>query len=130
MKSLTEDAFAKAQMLLDLADSTYYCALKHGPGEIVPPPVDYIVIPIGNTKTGEVIHELTIPVCEECAEALYGKEWVLLLCLRCSASQWVCRELAKLKYFHKASGKFYHIIGLHGCPDCNGEFGGLYFLDY
>lgn len=129
MNSLSNDAFAKAQMMLDLMDKSYRCALKHAPGEEVPPPVDYIVIPLGNIETGETIHELTIPVCEECAEALYSKEWVLILCLRCSANQWICRELAQLKYFHKTSGKLYKMIGLYGCPECNNEFGGLYFLD-
>ena len=102
------------------------CGLNHGPGTKAEdfPASDYIVIPFGDGKDPLVSpeHELVIPVCLECAQALTGEEWTLLYCFECHASRWVCRALAKNAYRH-------HILWLRGCPDCSHAFGGLYFND-
>lgn len=60
------------------------------------------------------IDELKIPVCGECAEALYGNEWVLCFCIYCGRSQWIYRPLAKLQY-----GKDVHVIWMDICPWCS-----------
>jgi hypothetical protein len=65
---------------------------------------------------------MVIPVCRECVEALQGEEWTLLYCYECNENHWVFRKLARNQYRH-------HILWLKGCPDCTGEFGGLYFND-
>ena len=112
----------EVHMLAGLAGT--YCQLKHAPGskEEDYPAVDYIVAPVGNIATEEEETKISIPVCQECAEALQGDEWTLVYCVDCLSSHWVLRAVARLNYRH-------HILWLKGCPDCGGKFGGLYFTD-
>lgn len=109
------------------ADLTHsHCQLNHGARDPKPhPAVDYLVLPIGKIqKDGKSSNhsELVIPICQECLEALNDEAWTLLYCLDCNESQWILRELAKMKYRH-------NIIWLRGCPKCGGKFGGIYFND-
>ena len=106
-----------------------HCHLNHGPGVDISkiPANNCIILPIGYKKsqpieTDVVVRELIIPICHDCADALQCDEWTLLYCLECCSSRWVCRQLAKNRYRH-------HILWLKGCPDCTGQFGGLYFND-
>ena len=115
----------KLHLLIDL--TTEHCGLFHGTGVDVSiiPAADYIVIPIGyrKNKVEEVaVREFVIPVCKECADALFKDEWVLFYCVLCGASRWCRKEFAKLQCR-------YHILWLNGCKDCTNEFGGIYFQD-
>ncbi|HEB49341.1 MAG TPA: hypothetical protein ENI89_01915 [Desulfobulbus sp.] len=119
------DTFNRLHLLAELDHE--HCHLNHGPGvdTSVIAATDYIVVPIGYQEDGirEVsVRDLVIPVCHDCAVALQGNEWTLLFCLDCGESRWVYRHFAKNRYRH-------HILWLKGCPDCSGEFGGLYFND-
>jgi len=64
------------------------CGLKCAPLGSRPPAVNQIIQPLpdGGTRTWAI--------CRECEQALLGPEWLLLLCLGCGSSQWVCRALA------------------------------------
>ncbi len=119
------DEIDRLQLLASLSEE--FCELNHGPNTRREdfPASNYIITPIGysNNEIEEVTaRELVVPVCFDCAEALYGEEWTLLYCLECANSRWVCRAMAKNKYRH-------HLLWLKGCPDCSYEFGGLYFND-
>ena len=101
------------------------CELNHGPDMNEPiKATNMIILPFGKDKDNiiEVKRKLVIPVCKECIAGLTSDEWTLLYCFDCSASQWIYRPKAKMKYRH-------NIIWLRGCPDCGGEFGGIYFND-
>ncbi len=104
-----------------------HCVLNHGPGTKGEdyPAVDYLVVRIGETENiakEASLHELVIPVCYECAQALLGNEWTLLYCIDCNSNQWVYRKLARLRYRH-------NVLWLRGCPKCTGKLRGLYFAD-
>ena len=116
--------FDMIELLARLTES--HCELNHGPDTDNSdfPAVDYIVLPLGESKDGKttVAREITIPVCAECAAALASNEWTLLYCFECGESRWVHRQLAKNKYRHS-------ILWMRGCPECSAQFGGLYFSD-
>jgi hypothetical protein len=120
------DETDELHLLADLHGS--FCQLNHGPETKQEdyPAVDYIVTPVGKMRDGESGElsesKITIPICQECADALLEDEWTLLYCFDCMNSRWVCRELSRMHYRH-------HILWLRGCPDCGGKFGGLYFND-
>jgi hypothetical protein len=59
---------------------------------------------------------LAIPICAECEAALFNDEWVLLYCVRCNASQWIYKPLAKRKY-----EKGQHVMFMTMCPKCYGK---------
>jgi hypothetical protein len=116
------DACEKFTLLFELGNTC--CQLNHGPATSKEehPAVDYVVCPLGY-KDGALEREeekLVIPVCRCCLEGLLGKEWTLLYCLNCLASQWILRSIARLKYSH-------NLIWLGSCPECSREFGGIYF---
>ena len=120
------DELDRLHLLTQLAEE--FCDLNHGPNSRREdfPAVNYLVLPVGykeNVIQEVTARELVVPVCHCCATALQGNEWTLLFCSECSASRWVCRQLAKNAYRH-------HILWLGGCPDCTYEFGGLYFNDF
>lgn len=108
----------------DLAHS--HCQLNHGPRDLEPhAAVDYLVLPIGTKdSTGKISNqsELVIPICQDCLEGLRDEAWTLLYCLDCNESQWVLRELSRIRYRH-------NVLWLRGCPKCGGKFSGLYFSD-
>lgn len=103
-----------------------HCELNHGRRDTDPhPAVDYLVLPIGTKNSNGKISDqsdLVIPICQECLEGLSDEAWTLLYCLDCNESQWLLREMSKMKYRH-------NIIWLRGCPKCGGQFGGIYFSD-
>ena len=117
----------KLVLLAELEGET--CGLNHGEDDEDHFAVDYLTIPMASVKDPEDKFDTTIPICQDCLNALYGDEWTLLFCLDCGSSAWVLQAAAKLKYTHLQSGKHYHMLGLKGCPHCSKEFGGLYFLD-
>lgn len=101
---------------LELINET--CHLKHSrmdPAENHPA-VEFLCQHIGHLESEDssvIDYTIQIPICEECAEALQGDEWVLLFCLNCSKSQWVLRALAK-KVYHKDQ----HVVFMEECPCC------------
>ncbi len=120
------NAIDRLGLLAELEDS--FCELNHGPDTVQSdyPACDYLVVPIGYRQeehTEIVVRELVIPVCRECAAALLGDEWTLCYCLECARSQWICRQLARLRYRH-------HILWMQGCPHCAERVQGLYFNDF
>ena len=72
--------------------------------------IDYINQKIG--YTGQVMYEVTIPICEECVQRLQATEYVLLYCLKCADNKWVYKPYAKLDYYNK------HICWMSCCPEC------------
>ncbi len=120
------NAIDKLQLLAELDDE--FCQLNHGPVTVSTdyPACDYIVLPVGyrqDPHTDVVIRNLVIPVCLDCARALLGEQWTLLYCLDCCASQWICRDLARLRYRH-------HILWLCGCPKCAEKTAGIFSNDF
>lgn len=121
--------FDKLHAMIETTESS--CELNHGPGTNKQdyPAVDQIVLPIGykeNEITEVQIRELYIPICQECLNGLYDKNWVLIYCLDCLESQWVYKPKAKLDYMNKLTEKSHNIIWLKGCPKCSVKFGGFY----
>ncbi len=119
------DATEKLALLAQL--ETECCELNHGPDthHEKRAAVDYIIQPFGYTVNDieEVaVREMIVPVCAECAEALQGNDWTLFYCFDCCGSQWLYRKFAKNQYRH-------NILWLRGCPECQEDFGGLYFTD-
>lgn len=92
------------QCILDHKDEEYHQA------------VDYLCKKIGyNIPEGNDIAEaeIRIPICQECADALLSKEWILFYCVECNSSQWLCRKHAKKEYPFDVN-----IIALKICPKC------------
>ncbi len=108
----------------ELAHSS--CHLNHGPRDLGPhAAVDYLVLPLGKQEAHGTISarsELVIPICKDCLEGLSDEAWTLLYCLDCNESQWVLRQLSRMRYRH-------NVLWLRGCPKCGGQFGGLSFSD-
>lgn len=101
-------------------ESGIRCELNHGPGQERPQAVMHLCQPLGYRESDicDVVKAtLTIPICAECAEALQGEEWTLLLC-KCGASQWVYRAWAKRKHTE-------HIEWRKDCPECWGVAEGM-----
>ena len=99
---------------LELEGTT--CGLKHSkmdPSENHPA-VNYLCQGIGDPDTNIAEQILRIPICEECVEALYDEDWILVYCINCNKSQWICRHLAKKEY---PEGKNI-IYWLDVCPYC------------
>lgn len=88
-----------------------HCHLNHGPGAESPPAVDYLCQNIGTGNESQDL--LRIPVCAECAAALYDEEWLLFYCLTCMSSQWLLKRKAR-KYYPKWES----IRFLSECPIC------------
>jgi hypothetical protein len=108
------------------------CGLNHGVVER-PPAIDWLVLPMGFCETENVheqVHELTIPVCNECLDEFLKNEseWVLLYCLKCNESQWILRALSRLSWVNKTTKRLHRVVWLSGCPKC-GTFDGIYFND-
>ena len=91
------------------------CGLKHSEEDPAEnhQAVDFLVQRLGDPQTGEVSQEIRIPVCRECAEALYDQMWILVYCIYCHKSQWINRALAKKEY---PDGNL--IYWLDTCPHC------------
>jgi len=98
------------------------CCLKHGTDDPAEnhPAVDFICQNIGREEVTDdgisvdvIEATLRIPVCKECIEALYGDDWVLLYCVGCNSSQWVCKRLSKRIY-----PPGLHIKWMDVCPNC------------
>ena len=118
--SETENAIEDFQAILELKGEK--CHLKHSPHDLAEnhQAVDFICQDIGReimTDDGIMVEvleaTLRIPICKECAEALYGDDWVLLYCVGCNNSQWVCKRLSSRVY---ADGL--HIKWVDMCPNC------------
>jgi hypothetical protein len=104
--------FFMAKAELDMINEK--CHLNHGiPEEGNPPAVDYLCQNLGLMGIQEVDSTIRIPVCEECAEALYSNEWILFYCVRCHSSQWLYRKLAKREYKEGI-----HVVWFSVCPKC------------
>ena len=87
------------------------CYLNHGSGQERPQAVNYLCQDVG---AGNNIQDtLRIPICAECAEALYDEVWLLFYCLTCNSSQWLLKSKAK-KYYPKWES----IRFLSQCPIC------------
>ena len=107
-----EDITEKLDMFLAAADlENECCVLKHGDA-IERPAVNYLCQNMKDKNTGE-IHQLRIPICEECAEALYDPDWILMYCINCNKSQWLYRTKAKLQH-PEGNGIYYFDV----CPFC------------
>lgn len=91
------------------------CGLKHSKDDPAEghEAVDYLCQKVGDPKSKTYFYELRIPICQECAEALYDSNWILVYCVNCNKSQWICRRLAKRTY---PDGNL--IYWLDVCPYC------------
>jgi len=72
----------RLRLLADLAHE--HCELNHGPGTRPEDfsASDYLVLPVGypeNDLCETTVREMVVPVCHECATALLGEEWTLLV---------------------------------------------------
>lgn len=96
------DEIEKVILYTELKGTT--CQLNHGSWECdAPYAVDYLVIPIGYKESDIVevqARELTIPICEDCREALAEDDgtWLLFICTCCGSSAWKIRELMNQEY--------------------------------
>lgn len=90
------------------------CNLNHGIGTERSQAVDYLCQYVGLNTVSRYL--LTIPICAECAAALYDEEWLLFYCLTCNSSQWLLKNEAKKLY-----PKWESIIFLTECPMCVGK---------
>lgn len=91
------------------------CGLKHSkedPSENHSA-VNYLCHKLGRTKSGIVLQELRIPICEECCEALYDEDWIIAYCTYCNESQWIYRPKAKIEH---PKGNGVYIMDV--CPHC------------
>ena len=90
------------------------CHLNHGPlVDENPAAVEYLCQGFGDQETDTVQQEVRIPICEECANALYNEDWILVYCTFCNNSQWIYRPQAKLEY---PDGNGIYWLDL--CPFC------------
>lgn len=89
------------------------CYLNHGEGVRPPQAVDYLCQHLGDIENEWPEILLTIPVCEECAGALYEEDWLLFYCLTCNNSQWLMKSKAR-KYYPPWES----IIFFYRCPIC------------
>lgn len=89
------------------------CHLKHSPSPNNEnhPAVDYLCQNFG--QDGQVDSMIRIPICAECANALYSKEWILFYCMGCNSSQWLLRSKAKKEYDENV-----HVMWMKACPHC------------
>lgn len=91
------------------------CGLKHS--KVDPAQnhaaVDYLCQGLGDPRNNETKQMLQIPVCAECADALYDNDWILVYCTYCNKSQWIYRPKAKNDY---PEGNI--IYWLDTCPHC------------
>jgi hypothetical protein len=92
-----------------------HCRLKHSKADPAEnhPAVDYLCQKLGDQETGEVKQEIRIPVCKECAEALYDEDWILCYCTYCHESQWIYRPYSKVEH-PEGNGIYFLDI----CPHC------------
>jgi hypothetical protein len=99
---------------IELENTT--CGLKHSSEDPAEnhKAVDYICQRLGNKDIDSEDQEIRIPVCNECIEALHDENWILVFCVYCFKSQWICRRLAKKKY---PKGNL--IYWLDVCPFCS-----------
>jgi len=113
------------------------CHLNHN-GEEPPEAVDYLCQRLGDVSNTEEsgnaliedssilggipefmnnpdssIDMLRVPVCAECANALYDEDWLLFYCLTCDSSQWLLKSKARKLYPKWESIRF-----LSTCPNC------------
>jgi hypothetical protein len=103
-----DELFAKINLIGEL------CHLNHGIGEKPPPAENYLCQYIGKKDDPSVgVELLVIPICKECAAALYNEDWLLFYCLTCNSSQWLLKSKAKKLYPKWESIRF-----LHTCPNC------------
>jgi len=90
------------------------CHLNHKDQE-PPEAVDYLCQYIGKLDDPDIEPTLLrIPVCVECANALYDEDWLLFYCLTCNSSQWLLKSKARRLYPKWESVRF-----LHTCPNCS-----------
>jgi hypothetical protein len=111
----TELDFNFEMMMASVELAGENCHLKHShldPAENHPA-VDYLCQKLGDTETGIATQELRIPICQECAEALYDEKWILCYCTYCHESQWIFRPKSKVK--HPGGNGIYW---MDVCPHC------------
>jgi len=87
------------------------CHLNHGLGVKPPRATEYLCQWVG--PKDQPTDLLRIPICVECAEALYDEKWLLFYCLNCNSSQWLLKSKAKKYYPIWESIRF-----LSECPIC------------
>lgn len=108
------------------------CQLNHkNDPDGVPQASNVLVVPIGYKKNdveSVAVREITIFVCEECAESLSNEDdWVLIYCLGCCESQWINKKLSKLSYANHLAKKDHKVIWLDSCPHCSEKTRGVWF---
>ena len=119
----------KVALLADLDSTDTFCMLKHQ-DKMERVASDYIIIPLGdkNDPVIDVVDELVIPLCSECINGFQDQDWLLIFCIKCMASQWVYKPIAKLDYRNKIMDYSYNGIVLNGCPECGNEFNGIWYM--
>ncbi|RKZ10842.1 hypothetical protein DRQ25_01670 [Candidatus Fermentibacteria bacterium] len=115
---MLDEGLQKLIATVDLEGTT--CGLKHSaedPSEDHPA-VDYLCQNLGYDLDGNIMIDaiIQIPVCEECANALYGAEWVLCYCTECMSSQWILKSKSKVRFDNDV-----HVIWMKECPVCYSE---------
>lgn len=109
------DEIDKLALMASLTEEV--CGLSHGPDPDVndgKKVVDYIAQGLGvheGEGVSRIEDRLVVPICEDCANALYDGVWVLLYCLSCNRSQWIIKELAKREYKN-------NIVWMPECQNC------------
>lgn len=91
------------------------CYLKHGPSYMdieIPKAVDYLCQYFGWEK--DITEQFRIPICSECIEGLYDRDWILIYCIICHNSQWIYKPYSRLDYHND-------VIWLDNCPKCSNE---------
>ena len=60
---------------------------------------------------------VSIPICEECEEALASPDWVLIYCVECCSSMWIYKPKSKKPHLYEKMlpGE---IMWLKFCPKC------------
>ena len=88
------------------------CGLNHGIDyDENPYAIDYLCQKFNMKDEPEIT--LQIPVCSECAAALYSDSQVLFICISCSSSQWVWKEDSNKEYDDGM-----HVLFFKKCPKC------------
>lgn len=128
------NSFQVTKLFADLEGTT--CQLNHGMWEADSlQAVEWLMLPMGPTRNQdgtmrfikEIDGHVAIPICEECARTLcmMDKDWVLLYCLSCGESHWICRSMSRLWYPKQ------QIVWQTCCKMCAqpGEKTGIFFAD-
>ncbi len=91
------------------------CQLSHSGGK-AEPAVDYLCQTMGRLSSENSVkieHELRIPICSDCVDALESDEWVLFYCINCCSSSWHLKAISKHSFPQGEKLRWFD-----RCPNC------------